>query len=157
MDSDHSPVLLTISENIIKKENNPVLVNRFRDWDSFKSSLEAKINLLVSLENTQQLEKEAEQFVQNVQQAAWENTPAIQRRIKGNNYPKEIKELIMEKRKLRKRWQQTRAPGDKTKLNNATQQLKREIQQIKNESISIYLSNLTYDSNTDYSLWKAAK
>lgn len=157
MDSDHSPVLLTMSENIIKKENNPVLVNRFTDWDNFKTSLEAKINLLVPLENTQQLEKEAEQFVQNVQQAAWENTPAIQRRIKGNNYPKEIKELIMEKRKLRKRWQQTRAPEDKTKLNNATQQLKREIQQIKNESISIYLSNLTYDSNTDYSLWKAAK
>jgi hypothetical protein len=33
----------------------------------------------------------------------------------GNNYPKEITELIAEKRRARKRWQQTRTPADKTR------------------------------------------
>lgn len=78
-------------------------------------------------------------------------------RTKGNNYPKEIRNLILEKRKLRRKWQQARAPADKTTLNNATQQLKREIQGVKNEAIGEYLSELTNDNKTDYSLWKATK
>ncbi|CAG9828874.1 unnamed protein product [Diabrotica balteata] len=78
-------------------------------------------------------------------------------RTKGNNYPKEIRELIVEKRKLRKKWQQYRAPRDKTSLNNATQKLKREIQNTKNSTINYFLSNITADQNTDYSLWKATK
>jgi hypothetical protein len=35
--------------------------------------------------------------------------------------------------------------------------LKREIKELKNDSISAYLSELTNDNNTDYSLWKATK
>ena len=42
-------------------------------------------------------------------------------------------------------------------MNNATQQLKREIQRIRNETIGKYLSELTNDSKTEYSLWKATK
>jgi hypothetical protein len=36
----------------------------------------------------------------------------------------EIRQLVTEKRKLRKRWQQTRAPEDK-RINNHTQRLKK--------------------------------
>jgi hypothetical protein len=35
--------------------------------------------------------------------------------------------------------------------------LKREIKEIKKDSISAYLNELTSDNNTDYSLWKATK
>jgi len=42
-------------------------------------------------------------------------------------------------------------------LNNLAQQLKREIKELKNDSISAYLSEMTNDNNTDYSLWKATK
>jgi non-homologous end joining protein Ku len=54
----------------------------------------------------------------------------VKRRLKGNNYPKEIRELIAEKRETRRRWQQTRAPQVKTELNNLTQLLKREIKEL---------------------------
>ena len=157
MNSDHSPIVLTMSKNIIKKESNPMLVNKHTDWTSFKTYLENKINLSVRLLNELQLDEEVELFVNNIQLAAWENTPKIKRKTAGNNYPREIRELIMEKRKLRRKWHQTRAPQDKTNLNNAAQQLKREIQKIKKESISVYLSELTDDKNTDYSLWKATR
>ena len=56
-----------------------------------------------------------------------------------------------------KEWQRSRTTENKNKLNNLTQQLKREIQEINNESISSYLSELTDDQSTDYSLWKVAK
>jgi ribosomal protein S3AE len=74
-------------------------------------------------------------------------------RLKGNNYPKEIFELISEKRN-RKKWHQTRAPQDKARLNNLTTQLKEEIKQLKNDTISEFLRELTNDSSTEFSLWK---
>jgi non-homologous end joining protein Ku len=59
---------------------------------------------------------------------------SLQRRLKSNNYPKEILELISEKRKQRKKWHQTKAPQDKARLNNLTSQLKEEIKQLKNDT-----------------------
>jgi hypothetical protein len=69
----------------------------------------------------------------------------------------EIRQLVTETRKLRKRWRQTRSPGDKNKLNNRTQRLKRGILNWKSESINKYLLELTDDKTTDYSLWKVTK
>ena len=127
MNSDHSPIVLTMSKNIIKKESNPMLVNKHTDWTSFKTYLKNKINLSVRLLNELQLDEEVELFVNNIQLAAWKNTPQNNRKAAGNNYPREIRELIMKKRKLKRKWHQTRAPQDKTNLNNAAQQLKRKI------------------------------
>lgn len=39
MNSDHSPILLTLSDTIIYKETYPGLVNKNTDWDSFKMDL----------------------------------------------------------------------------------------------------------------------
>ena len=86
---------------------------------------------MVPLRNEEQLDREVEKFLVDIQQSAWENTPEIKKRIKGNNYPKEIRDLIAEKRKARRRWHQTRDPQDKTELNNLAQQLKREIKELK--------------------------
>lgn len=157
MNSDHSPILLTLSDRVISKEVSPRLVNKLTDWQSFKLKLEESIELSVPLITEEQLEMEAELFNKHIQAAAWENTPTISRTVKSNNYPKEIRDLISEKRKLRRKWQLTRAPTDKTALNNAAQHLKRVIQRIKNESMDEYLRDLSNDSKTDYSLWKTTK
>jgi hypothetical protein len=93
--------------------------------------LEERINLSVPIQNDEQLDDEVTIFIKYVQQVAWENTPELKRRIAGNNYPKEIRDLVAEKRKLRKRWQQTRAPTDTTRLNNISQKLRRKIQVIR--------------------------
>jgi hypothetical protein len=42
-------------------------------------------------------------------------------------------------------------------MNNLSLLLKREIQEVKNESINSYLRGLTNEKETDYSLWKATK
>lgn len=157
LDSDHSPVLLTLSDRIIQRESNPTLVNKLTDWGSFKIEVNENIQLNVSLRTIDDLEKETEELVEIIQQVAWNNTPQLKRKTVGNNYPWEIKEIIIQKRKARRKWQQTRSPEDKTRLNNLTQQLRREIRIIKNESINAFLSELSADIETDYSLWRAAK
>ena len=51
--------------------------------------------------------------------------------IRAHNYPKEIRDLIAENKKAIRKWHQTRDPEDKTELNNPTQQLKKEIKELK--------------------------
>ena len=157
MYSDHSPILLTLSEKVIKKSTKPMLTNKSTNWEGFKQSLERNINLSVPLKTEEYLDNEVELFNKNIQQAAWENTQEIKQKVTGNNYPREIRKMITEKRKIRRKYQQSRSPHDKRILNNITQKLRREIQQIKNETMNAYLIELTDDASTDYSLWRATK
>jgi hypothetical protein len=98
-----------------------------------------------------------ENFIQNIQQAAWENTPEYKMKLEGNLYLQKIQNLLTEKRKARRKWKQSRAPQDKTILDKLTAELTKELKQLRNESFSIYLSELTNDKSTEYSLWRATK
>jgi hypothetical protein len=51
----------------------------------------------------------------------------------------------------------TRDPKLKTELNHITQDPRRTILAIKQQSIAAYLQKLTDDASTDCSLWKATK
>jgi hypothetical protein len=157
LDSDHSPIVLALSETILKKGRNPSLSNCHTDWDMIRVTLVNRINLRVVLTTTDELEDEVQKFVTDRQNSAWEGTPLLTARVKGNTYPHEVREKIAEKHKIRKRWQVTRDPGTKTELNSVTQGLRRTILQIKQQSIDAYLQELTDDASTDCSLWKATK
>jgi hypothetical protein len=92
-----------------------------------------------------------------IQEAAWNSTPVIKTKFKGLNFPKEVRNLIAEKCKLRRKLHQSRNPHDKNLLNRFSQQLSKEIKTIKQSSINKFLTELTPDSSTEYSCWKAAK
>ena len=51
----------------------------------------------------------------------------------------------------------TRDPRVKTELNRLTNELRRAILEIKQQSVEAYLQALTDDASTDYALWKATK
>ena len=129
--SDHTCIVLTISDTVITKQQPPTLTNRLTDWNGFRKQLEQKIMLQVSLKTAEQLDKEAEQFVTDLQQAAWNNTPMLKSKIPGLNYLREIREMVTDKRKARRRWQQTRSPEDKRLLNKLCKQLKQAIHEKK--------------------------
>lgn len=158
MSSDHSPIILNISEDVLLTQAPLSLANKNTDWISFGYDLDSIINLRVPLKHTTQLESEARMFLSNIQQCVWKNTPEyIQKKTATASYPNRILHLITEKRKQRQKWQRTRFPADKTLLNNLTKRLSREIQNFRDESMRKYLSELTCDRTTDYSLWKATK
>jgi hypothetical protein len=70
LDSDHSPIFMTLSDKMIKKEADPTLTNKFTDWESFQSELNAKIQLNVLLRTTQHLDIETERIVDLIQEVA---------------------------------------------------------------------------------------
>ena len=157
LSSDHTPIILTLSENPIQKPHNPVLVNKGTDWISFRIELARNIDLKTSIETQEDLETELSKLVNSIQSAAWNNTPEIKIKLHGINYPREVIHLIREKRKARKKWLQTRAPAHKTTWNQLTRRLNSEIRNIKSTSVQAYLSDLSAERCTEYSLWKATK
>ena len=64
---------------------------------------------------------------------------------------------ILDKRKLRIKWQTTRSPQDKAIFNKATHELKLLLNDLKQQAIQSYLETLTATEATEYSLWKATK
>lgn len=155
--SDHSAVILNLSEKIVMKPTKQVLTNKTTDWVSFKLELESKIDLSTSFNTTEELELASENFMKLIQNSAWNNTRMSTSTKICINYPEHILKKVKEKRRARKRWQQSRDPADKNILNNLTQQLNREIKWFKDNSLKNYLSNLSAEKESNYSLWKATK
>lgn len=157
LDSDHSAVILKLSEDIVKKATKPVLTNSSTDWVSFRLELDSKIDLSISLQTIEDLEDASEKFIKLIQDSAWANTKIRNSRKIVTTYPEHILNKVREKRRARKRWQQSRDPSDKNILNNITQQLSREIKFFNENSLKTHLSNLSAEKETQYSLWKATK
>jgi hypothetical protein len=158
LSSDHSPIIITISETIIKKETLPRLTNNKTNWEQFCKIIDERINLRVLLKDQNQLEEELDLFNETIKEAAQESTPVIQTGEKTYvSYPMEIRELVAEKRKARRRWQNHRSQQNKTMLNHLSNKLTHTIKEVKNETITRYLLTLTDGKDSDYSLWKATR
>jgi len=138
-------------------EGNSYLTNNRTDWECFQLKLDEYIDYELNIYDEDDLEVEALKFTKAIQKAAWESTPQIKRKQIGMNYPREIRHQIAQKRKLRNKWKQTRSPDDKRHLNNASQKLKRALREFKNNSFNMYVSGLSADRNSGYSLWKCTK
>lgn len=158
LSSDHSPVIMILSQTIIMKESNPKLTSFKTNWDLFQTRLTERINLQNPIQGTVQVEEELDKLIYNIQSAAWESTPNNSLEMKRNaSYPEEVRELLKKKRKARKNWQKHRNPENKRVFNHLCNKLKYLIKDIKNQSVNKYLSTLTGQKDTDYSLWKATK
>lgn len=157
LSSDHSPVLITLSSQIVTKPKKAQLCNKYTNWDEFRSILNNSISCNISLKSPEELDISVQQFCNDLQNAAWQATPVMSETKVNQFCPINVRQKIKEKRTLRKRWQVTRAPADKLKLNQACKEIKNLLESIKSQSIQNYLENLTPTDTTDYSLWKATK
>ena len=136
--SDHSPIILTINETAITKQKPPYLTNKLTCWEGYRKEIELRIALNTPLKAAEQLDYEVDKLVVDLQQVAWNNTPPVRPKTPGISYIKAIRDLVQEKRKTRKKWQQTRSPDDKKRLNKFSEQLKLEIRAAKNETFTEY-------------------
>jgi hypothetical protein len=69
LDSDHSPTVFTLSETT-KKGRNITFSNNLTDRDKFQVALVRRINVLVALTITDELEDEVQKFVTDIQHSA---------------------------------------------------------------------------------------
>jgi hypothetical protein len=151
LSSDHSPVLTSAVENI----KPPSLKNKNTNWNLFRQMLDNTIDLNITLKTADNIDEALEHLTKSMRESAWHATPAINKNTHSDELPTLLRAKIINKRKIRKLWQTTRAPEHKTQLNQATPELKQLIHERKNMKIQNYLCNLTPTEATDYSLLKA--
>jgi hypothetical protein len=99
---------------------SPLPANKHRGWDYLNYLLQRNIEISVLLKTAAQLERELNAFTTAIQEAAWNSTPVIKTTLNGPNCTKEIKNLIAEKRKPRRKWHQSRNPHVKISWNEST-------------------------------------
>lgn len=157
LSSDHSPVIVTLSLNCLPPKTPPTLHTTKTDWHHFRAKLDELISARICLKTEEEIDNAVQHLTESIQAAAWDSTPPTVLREKQFVIPRAVKEEIMEKRNLRKVWQQTRHPNDKTNLNRAVRKLKNLLFTLRDKGIGNYLENLTATEATDYSLWKATK
>jgi len=157
LSSDHSPVIIALHSRFVPTPSAPTLSTKLTNWTTFRTLLQASLTLQVPLKTAQDIEGYVHHLVQTIQQAAWNSTPPPHTTPPKHTCTQPIKQKIAEKRKLRKRWQTTRSPQDKTAFNKAVNELKQLLYEEKQQAIQTYLTTLTASDATDYSLWKATK
>jgi hypothetical protein len=140
--SDHTPILVTMFTHVLGKPNKPSLYNKHTDWNCFRKTLDAKINLEITLKTELDIVEAVANLTNAIQKAAWQATPNNQEHIHDER-PTLVKQTLAEKRKARKRWQLTRAPHDKQRYNKLVKELKHLLRTLKNEGIQRYLATLT--------------
>lgn len=155
--SDHTPVIATLSNSIIQREQEIKLYNNRTDWTAFAEYLEAKIDLKIRLKSKEDIDNAAIYITNKIQEAAWRSTPYLNAKETIPNIPLEIRLKVGEKRKVRRQWQLSRHPSDKRKLNNISKTLKNLIRSNKNETLKEKLASLSATKKDNYSLWKVTK
>ena len=158
LSSDHLPVILTISSTVIKKTPKSGLTNKSTDWEAFRQKLDDQIDLKVRLKMKSELDQQADEFVQLIRQIATSCTIQPKPRpTECQTYPREVCQLVLERRRARRTWQRTRNPADKTIFNRLSNQLNKMIKLLKQQSVEDYLVNLIPNEDKNYSLWRATK
>lgn len=157
LSSDHSPILVTVNHSVQLKQKNPSVHSKFTNWPRFRQIVNETLSINVPLKDDNDIENAVKMFTTVIQNAGWESTPKTTYFNKKTSIHPEIKIKLIEKRKLRRRWQNSRHPEDKRKLNIVTKEVKELLTQHTQQEMEDRLSHLTATKETEYSLWKATK
>jgi hypothetical protein len=106
------------------------------------------------LKTAEDIEAAFQYFNDTIQWVCWNTTPEQTNTLKTNECPLLIKQKVLGKRRLRRRWHQLRTSRNKRLLN--TRELKQLLNNI-NHNIETFLQALTPTASTDYLLSKAIK
>jgi len=110
LQSDHSPIIITLSTSPIWKTQPSRLCSKYTNWKQFQGYINKSVTLNIRLKENTELEDEDQHLNTLIQEAGWIFTPERKKTIQEtNNIPLHIKELVHEKR----RWQNTRSPLEK--------------------------------------------
>jgi len=109
----------------------------------FKNILNDDIKLNVSLKSIDEINNAVNHLTTSIQKAALAAVKPQTNKNTKNQTPPHIQALLTEKRRTRAHCQNFRYPNDKTKLNKLNTQIKKEIQNYKNQSYNTYVESLT--------------
>ncbi len=157
LSSDHSPIILTLSSSVIRKQALPKLTTKYTNWEKFREEVNSRINLRTRLKTHEDIDLATQNFTKIITESAEIATPKPVKNQSSQCYPIEVRKAITARRKARHLWEATRDPIHKAAFNKCSKEVKRLLQKIKNETFTTFLLSLDTTRDTNYSLWKVAK
>ncbi|KAJ8710242.1 hypothetical protein PYW07_009608 [Mythimna separata] len=133
LQSDHQPVLVVLSG--MPTRLKPLAPRRSTDWTKFTEKLEATTPTR-PITTAADVDLLADDVTACVKRALEEATTQSQPQGRGLQppLPPRIHALVVEKRRLRKQWQQLRCPTLKSQLNRLAERVKAELQDLATAS-----------------------
>jgi len=159
LSSDHSPVLFEVYEvpqAILPPRN---LTSQNTNWLKFKKYISTHIHTNYTIENKEQVD-DTVTVINSILTSAAEcstpkNIPTNKRQLFITNT--QIEHLVMEKRRLRREWQQNRCPASKSRLKEAVSKLKAALVRENDLNHMKFIKSLSPNKINKQSLWKASR
>jgi hypothetical protein len=98
LESNHSPIIITLSTSPIWKTHPLRPCNKYTNWIQFQVYINENISLNIRLKETTELGEAVQHITTLIQEAAWLSTPERKKTLQeANNIPLHIRELVYEK------------------------------------------------------------
>lgn len=151
LNSDHIPVLLQL-DFTLEKEIIRARIRHVIRWDYFRKYLSDIHIPRPNITTTGELDFHVECLTETLQSAKFQ---ALQpNKHSMNSTSPDIDALILQKKQLRRRWQLYRDPADKTKLNQVTRTIQKQLLYMRATKFEDDLDKLTRESNIP---WKISR
>ncbi|KAJ8703942.1 hypothetical protein PYW07_013236 [Mythimna separata] len=153
LQSDHQPVLVVLSG--MPTRLKPLAPRRLTDWTKFTEKLEATTPTR-PIATAADVDLLADDVTVCVKRALEEATTQSQPQGRGLQppLPPGIHALVVEKRRLRKQWQQLRCPTLKSQLNRLAERVKAELQDLATASWEERIDDAAGDWQSTHRLWR---
>ncbi|GBP97488.1 Probable RNA-directed DNA polymerase from transposon X-element [Eumeta japonica] len=158
LSSDHSPTIVSIRipQRYELPFTNMNVISR-TNWLRFKKYLSSHCSESIRLRTPGDIELGIENISKMMNEAVHHASTTYQQPSFNRIFSADIQRLVSEKRRARREWQQHRSPQHKARLRECITQLRNLLASEKTASFKEYLENLDATSETNYSLWRAAR
>lgn len=154
LSSDHSPIVFTLRGLNESIQVKTVIDHVNTDWTRFKTELDRHVNITNNINTTDRLEQEINKLTTAIQKTIKKTVTLKNIRPFHSDIPQQAKDLIKERNRNRKRWQNSRTQHYKDLMTQQTKQIRQLIWTHKNEKWTQKLESL---QTKDNSLWKTVK
>lgn len=152
LSSDHNPVIMELGP---QGYANSLRERRTVNWRKFEDHLSATLKPTTEPNTPDEIDQAVKDLEENIKRSLEAATTTHQdRRTDFLRLPEEIKDLIREKNRARRRAQTTLAPEDKRLHNQLTQRVKEAVREHRNSQWEDKIRSLNPETQT---LWRMAK
>lgn len=154
LSSDHNPVTITLTKTDINVLDKDIFNYKGTNWKEFRKIVNNELKINHKIETGPDIDNEVDNLTNIIRQARDKTTKLIKQKLKEENIPQEIINLIKFKNKLKKKWQKFRRINDRQRLAEIQETIRNRLDDHRNKSWNEKIKNLSVKDN---SLWKMAK
>lgn len=153
LDSDHLPIFTTLGTG----RTTELVTLRHVDWTRYQSLINSRVQPPSRLVTEAQLDQAADNLQNTIQQCLQEATITRHKPRNKLHLTQALKELLRDKSRAKKEYQDTLSPSAKTKLNRITNQVKSELAGMLEQRWSKWLEEIAEDDPPHTRLWKVTR